>query len=89
MVVEEGLVPAIEDRVWYPPAQQAANQALGAQVRALELGGETEKELPQVDVSKGAPHGYACQRGAELVGLHGDRASLERAELLMGPAYSP
>src|SRR5438552_11543342 len=45
MFVEEGLVPAIEDRVWYPPAQQAANQALGAQVRALELGGETEKEL--------------------------------------------
>ena len=72
MVVEYGLAAALENRARQSAAQQTADQTLGAQVRTLEFGGKTEKELPQVDVGEGAPHRDARQRGAQLVGLHGD-----------------
>src|SRR5437763_727455 len=85
MIIENGFVTAIENGVGESTAQQAPDQTLRAQVRALELGGKAQAELPQVDVGERTPHGDARQRGAELVGFHRDCAAVEPAELLLGP----
>src|SRR5438093_96042 len=57
MVIEVGLVTAIQDWVGEPASQQPAGQGLVTQVRTLELGGETEEELPEIDVGEWSPDG--------------------------------
>src|SRR5947209_8697923 len=86
MVIEVGLVTAIQDWVGEPASQQPAGQGLVTQVRTLELGGETEEELPEIDVGEWSPDGDTFLCGTDLVRFDGDRRSLGANELSLRPA---
>ena len=65
MIIEIGLVPAVQDSIRHLSTQKAPEQRLGLEIGILYLRRKTEKEFPEVDIGKGPRHCRPCESGAE------------------------
>ena len=71
-LVEVRPVAPIEDLVRHPASEQTPNEVSSPDIRELDLGGEAQEELEQVDVGPGPARLHAAYRLADRLGLRRD-----------------